>query len=70
MDCGLSPNTELFDQPLVAGKVARMQIIQQPTALAYQLEQAAARMMIFRVRAQMRGELLDARRQQSDLYFR
>jgi hypothetical protein len=70
MNCGLSPDTELFDQPFVTGKVAGMQIVQQPTALAYQLEQAATRMMIFRVRAQMLGELLDARRQQRDLYLR
>src|SRR6516162_7652101 len=58
MNCGLSPDTELVDQPFVTGKVAGMQIVQQPAALAYQLEQAATRMMIFRVRAQMRGELL------------
>ena len=70
MDCGLSPDAELFDQPFVTGEVTRVQIVQQPTALAYQLEQTAPRMMILRVGTQMRGELLDSRRKQRNLNFR
>ncbi len=64
---GLSSDAELLNQPFVTGKVTRMQVVEQPAALTNQLEQTSARMMIFRVGAEMRGKLLDARREQSDL---
>jgi len=50
---GLPPDAQLFDQLSVASKIARMEIIQQPAALADQLEQSTARMMVFRMGPKM-----------------
>ncbi len=61
--CGLSPDTQLFDQPFVARKVARMQIIKQPTTLADQSQQSTARVMILLVRREMLGQLVDPGRE-------
>jgi hypothetical protein len=61
--CGLSPDAQLFDQPFVARKIARMQVIKQPTTLADQSQQTTARMMILLVRREMLGQLVDPGRE-------
>lgn len=66
---GLPPDTQLFDQLSVASKIARMEIIQQPAALADQLEQSTARMMVFRVGPKMAAQLLDTGRKERHLDF-
>jgi hypothetical protein len=66
----LSPNTELFDQPFVTREIARVQVIKQPTTLADQTQQSTARMMIFLVRREVLGQLIDPRGEQRDLDFR
>ena len=66
----LSPNTQLFDQPLVAREIARVQIIKQPTTLADQSQQSTTRMMVFLVRREMLGQLFDPGREQRDLDLR
>jgi hypothetical protein len=66
----LSPNTQLFDQPFIAREIARMQVIKQPTTLADQTQQSTARMMVFLVRREMLGQLVDPGREQRDLNFR
>jgi hypothetical protein len=68
--CGLSPDAQLFDQPFVARKIARVQVIKQPTTLANQAQQTTARVMILLVRREMRGQLVDPGREQRDLNFR
>jgi hypothetical protein len=65
----LAADAELFDQPFVPREVLRMQVVKQSPALADQTQQAAPRMMIFRVRLQMPGQLFDSRREQRDLNF-
>src|SRR5271166_5471247 len=66
----LSPDAELLDQPSITGNVARMQVIEQAAALADQAQQSEARVVVFLVRGQMLGQLLDAPREQRDLNFR
>ena len=68
--CGLSPDTQLVDQPFVARKIARMQVIKQPTTLADQSQQTTARVMILLVRREVLGQLVDPGREQRDLNFR
>ena len=46
-----------------------MQIVEQTAALTDQTQKSAARMMVFRVRLQMLGKLLNPRREQRYLYF-
>ena len=66
----LPPDAELFDQPSVAGNVARVEVVEQTAPLAYQAQQSEARMVVFLVRCQMLGQLLNATREQRDLNFR
>jgi hypothetical protein len=66
----LSPDAQLFDQPFVAREIARMQVVKQPTTLADQTQQSAARMMILLVHAEVFGQLVDPGREQRDLNFR
>ena len=66
----LSPNTQLFDQPFVAREIARVQVIKQPTTLADQAQQTAARMMVLLVGREVLGQLVDPGREQRDLNFR
>ena len=47
-----------------------MKVIKQPTTLADQSQQSAARMMILVVRREMLGQLVDPGREQRDLNFR
>src|SRR5688572_13907339 len=72
----LSPNLQLFadaqaaDQFGVALGVFALQVIQQAPALADQLEETASRVMIFRVRLEVLGEIADAFAENGDLNFR
>src|SRR5229473_7815738 len=66
----LSPNTQLFDQPLVAREVARVQVVKQPATFADQTQQSTARVMILLVHAEVLGQLVDQGREQRDLNFR
>ena len=59
----LSPDTQLFDQPFVAREIARVQVIKQPTTFADQSQQTTARVMVFLVRREMRGQLVDPGRE-------
>src|SRR5262249_30911272 len=62
--------TQALDQRVVALAVPGLEIIEQPAALADQLQQAAARMVILRVTLEMLGEVGDALAQDGDLDFR
>src|SRR3954454_14608778 len=66
----LAPEAELLDQRAVGLEVLALEVVQEPAAPAHELEQAAARVVILRVSAQMLRELVDARCQQRDLHLR
>src|SRR6266540_830341 len=67
---GLPPQAELLNEGAIALEVALLQVLQEPPAAADELEQAAARVVVLRVRPQVLGQLVDASRQQRDLHFR
>jgi hypothetical protein len=66
---GLSPDAQFLNEPFIAAKILRVQVIKQATALADQPQKSAARMMVFRVRFEMPGQLFDARGKYGDLNF-
>ena len=66
----LAAQTQLLDQGLVTPGVVTPEIIQQPSPLAHQLEQAATRVMILLVRLEVLGELVDPLGQDRDLDLR
>ena len=66
----LLADAQAANQIGVALGVLALQVVQQAAALADQLEQAAARVMIFRVRLEVLGEIADAFAENGDLNFR
>src|SRR4029079_19053282 len=67
---GLPPQAELLDAGAVALEVALLQVLQEPAPATDELEHAAARVVIFRVRAQVLGQLVDAGGEERDLHVR
>src|SRR5574337_27842 len=61
---------ETADQRLVALGVLALQIAEQAAAMIDHLQKTTAGMVVFLVRLEMVGQLLDARGQQRDLYLR
>src|SRR5207302_4902986 len=61
---------ELLDESAIALEVSLLEIRQEATAAADELEQTPARVVILRMRAQMLRELVDALREQRDLHLR
>jgi hypothetical protein len=68
-ESGLSPDTELFNEPFIAIEVLRMQIIEQSAPFAYEPQKPEARMVVFRVRLQMLGQLLNPSSEYRNLDF-
>jgi hypothetical protein len=66
----LFSQSETIDQIVITIDVAPLQIVQKAAALADQLEQAAPRMIVFRVRPEMLSQLIDSPREQSNLDLR
>ena len=66
----LAAQTQLLDQGLVTPGVVTPEIVQQPSPLAHQLEQAPTRVMILLVRLEMLGEFVDPFGQDRDLDLR
>lgn len=65
----LTPEPESLDQLLVPHRTTASKILEQPTPLADDPQQAAARVMVLRVRLEVIGQLVDAFGQQCDLDF-
>jgi len=63
----LAAQSQFLDQAPVALQVSLLQIVEEPSAAADELEQSASGVMILPVRAQMLGQLLDPAREQGDL---
>jgi hypothetical protein len=63
----LLPDSQPLNQLGVARGVFALEVIEQPSALAYELEQTAPRVMILRVRLEMFGEVIDAFAEDGDL---
>src|SRR5262245_6455997 len=68
--CGvLPPEAELLDQRAIPLDVRALEIAEQATPAPDELEQAAPRMVVLRVRAHVLGELVDAGRQKRHLHL-
>src|SRR2546423_5741449 len=65
----LLPDSEALDQIRVAFRVLALQVIQEAAALADELEQPAARVMVLRVRLEMVGQVIDSLTEERDLNF-
>jgi hypothetical protein len=66
----LPPESQLLNQCAVPLEIALLQVLQEPPAPADELEQAAARVVVLRVRAEVLRQLVDSSRQQRDLNLR
>src|SRR5437764_10011807 len=66
----LPPEAQLLDEGAVALEVFLLQVVQEPAPPADELQQAAPRVVILRVRPQVLGEAVDALGQHRDLDFR
>src|SRR5439155_27342145 len=64
----LPPEAELLDEGAVALEISLLQVLQQPAPAPDQLQQAAARIVVFRVAAQVLCQLVDACREERDLH--
>ena len=64
---GLAAEAELLDERPIAVHVVPVEVVQQAPALAHEHQQAAARVVVLLVLAQVLGELVDAGREQRDL---
>src|SRR5262249_49436896 len=62
-----APKPQLLDEGAVALEIRALEIVQKAAAPADELEQAAPRVVVVLVRAQMLGELVDPARQHRDL---
>src|SRR6186997_3660309 len=69
-DPGLLADAEALDQIRVAVRILALQIIQEAAALADQLQEAAARVVILGVRLEMFGQIADPLAEERDLHFR
>src|SRR5216683_3068854 len=63
-------NVVLFEQRLVSRLVRPLQVVQKRTARRYELQEAAARMIVLHVRLEVPGQVVDAFRQDRDLNLR
>src|ERR1041385_5276487 len=66
----LLANAELVDDGAITLEVGLLEVIDKTAAAADEFEEAAAAVMILRVRLEMLGEIGDAVREKRDLHFR
>lgn len=66
----LAAETQFLDQLAVLGRIFPVDVLQMAAALAHQLEQAAAAVLVVLVGLEVLGELLDPGREDRDLYLR
>src|SRR5205814_9580457 len=66
----LPPQAQLLDEGAVALEILLLQVVQEPAPPADELQQAASRIVILRMRPQVLGEAVDALGQHRDLDFR
>src|SRR5262249_52859542 len=66
----LLADAQPFDELAVPRGILRLQVVEEPPALADQLEQAAPRMVVFLVGLEMLGQVLDALGQERHLDLR
>lgn len=60
--------SELLDDPAVPIEIRTAEVVEQPAPTADHLEQTPSTMVVSGMRAEMVGQLLDARRQERDLH--
>src|SRR5262245_57442049 len=66
----LLTDAQPFDQLLVPADVLALQVVEQAAALADELEQPAARVVVLLVGLEVLGELVDPLREQGHLHLR
>src|SRR6266852_1481491 len=66
----LFAQTKAFDNLAIPIWVTTIEVIEQPPALVDHHDQPAPRGVVFHVRLQVRGQIVDPLAQQCDLYFR
>src|SRR5207248_6004502 len=66
----LLPDPQTVDQLAVPGGILRLEVIEQPPALADELEQSAPRVVVLLVRLEVLGQVMDALGEQRDLHLR
>lgn len=66
----LAAQAEAFDQLVVLLNVPALQVVEHAATLRDHLEQAAPRVVVFLVRSEVLGELVDALREQRHLHLR
>lgn len=66
----LPPDPELLDQSAIAPHVVPAQVVEQPSPLPDQEEEATAGVMILLIHLEVLGELLDPLREDGDLDLR
>src|SRR5205085_3739610 len=64
-----SPQPELLDESAVAVEVLALEVVEQPPPLADEHQQAAPRVVVVLVLAEVLGEVVDAAREQRDLHL-
>jgi len=70
-DCArLLLKTEFFDNGVVTFLVVALQVLQMRAAVCNHLQESAAGVLVLKVFLQMRGQFVNALRQNSDLYLR
>jgi hypothetical protein len=65
----LASQAQFLNQCAVPLQVPLLEVVQEPSAAADELQQPAARVVVLRVRAQMLGQLVDALGEQCDLHL-
>src|SRR5438309_2292443 len=65
----LLPDAEALDQPVIALRAFGLQIVEQAPAAPDELQEAAAGVVILRVRLEVLGQVDDPVRQQRDLHL-
>ena len=67
---GLLTDAELVDDRAIAIEVGLLEVVEEPTAAADELEQSAAAVMVLRVGPEVLGQVGDAVREERDLHLR
>lgn len=68
--CSLLANLQPADEALITLKIRLPQIIEETPSLTDEHQQSSPTGMIFRVRGQVPGQIIDPMGEHGDLYFR
>jgi len=63
-------DTKFLDQSLIAAFIGALEIVKKLATLGHKLQQSPSRVIVLNVRLEMLSEIVDALRQDPDLYLR